>query len=126
MAKALRVQTDRSPAKKIPLSGSGGIAQSVGIAAQEVIHTVPEGYRDEIYVWANNADAANDGQILFELNGVAALSIVGAALNREIRTAPYLEGMIIEARTADVVIDCLAITEPVVVWGYVYRTALED
>lgn len=125
MAKPLLVQTDRSPARKIPLSEGGGLPVVCSTAGQALIHVVPEGYRDELYIWANNNDSTNDGEILIEFDGDNTLSIVGTTTHREIDPI-IIDGMVLEARTADVEIECLAIAEPVVLWGCVLRTAIES
>lgn len=123
MAKPLQVQTDRSPAKKLPLSESvGGQAITVTIALQIPVHTVPEGYRDEIYLWWNNVDAAVDGVAILRLGAAAAHDIAINVPQRE--TTKLLDGFLVEGIAGGLDIEALGITEPGKVWGYVVRTPI--
>lgn len=123
MAKPLLVRTDRSPALKLPLSAStGGQALSVTIALQIVVHTVPEGYRDEIHVWWNNTDAAIVGSLLMRLGATAANDIIVLAPFREI--IKVLDGFLVEGVDGGLDIEALALTEPGKIWGHVIRSPI--
>ena len=124
MAKPLLVQTDRSPAKKITLSESvGGQPISVSIGAQIAIHTIPEGYRDEVHLWWNNTDAAADGAVLLRLGATASEEIIILAPFRE--TQKVCDGIPIEGVAGGLELQALGITEPGKLFGYVIRTAIE-
>lgn len=123
MARPLQIQTDNAAAKKAALSEGAGIPVAVTISTQQLVHVVPEGYRDELHLWWNNTDAAADGAILIEFNGDANLSIIEIAPFRE--TIKPINGMVIEAQSGDVDVDALALTEPGILWGYALRTAIE-
>lgn len=125
MAKPLLVQTDRSPARKIPLSESvGGQPISVTIAVQLAIHTIPEGYRDEVHIWWNNTDVAADGAILVRLGATASEELVQLAPFRE--TVKVCDGLVIEGVAGGLELQALALTEPGKLIGYVVRTPIES
>ena len=125
MARPLLVQTDRSPAKKLPLSESvGGQPISVTIAVQLAIHTIPEGYRDEVHLWWNNTDAAADGAILLRLGATSSEEVVQLAPFREI--IKCVDGAVIEGVSGGLELQALALTEPGKLMGYVVRTAIES
>lgn len=124
MAKPLLTRTDRSPVRKMALSEGGGLPVVVTIITQQLVHVVPEGYKDEIHLWWNNNDASVAGAILIEINADANLSLIRSAAARSIEKV--LDGMVIEAGSADVDVDALALTEPGVLWGYVFRSAIGD
>lgn len=123
MAKNLRVTTDRSPALKIGLSATdGGEALAVTTALQINVHVIPEGYKDEIYMWWVTNDAAADGAVLVRLGDGAANEFIVKTPFRTI--SQILDGHVVEARTADRAIQLLAITEPGHVFGYVIRVPI--
>ena len=125
MAKPLLVQTDRSPAKKLPLSLSvGGQPISVTISLQKDIHVIPEGYRDELHLWWNNNDAAVDGQVLLRLGAAATEEVIALAPFREI--VKVVDGIPIEGVAGGLTIECLALTEPGKIFGYVIRTPIQS
>lgn len=123
MVKPLFVQTDRSPAKKIPFSGSvGGQAYSSSTAQQTVLHTVPEGYRDEIHLWCNNASAATAGRFLWRFGaGSGNDMVIATVADTNVKT---IDGVPIEGVAGGLDIEVLSITQAIQITGYVIRTPI--
>jgi hypothetical protein len=123
MARPLRVQTDRSPAKKIPFSESiGGQAFESGTGAQIDLHVVPEGYQDEVHLWVNNPDPANNGRFLWRFGiGASNDQLISMAADTIVKA---VDGVPIRGIAGGLGIEVLSITETMKLTGYVIRSAI--
>lgn len=120
MAKNLQVTTDRSPDRQISLDATLGRLFSLTVAAGEtLIHTVPEGYKDEVSLFGN---AITTGKLRTEFDGDATTFLISTLSANFV--AKVIDAVPIEARTGDVPITCQAITNTAVIWGFVVREPL--